>query len=67
MKDCSLHRALSALTHDVLDLAVALRPLPPIQLDRVAENEAKYSPHAEWDDQVQRFRDLMERSTESDG
>lgn len=63
VKDCSRLRALPALAHEILDLAKALRPLPEIEISRVAENAAQYSPHAEWDNDVQRFRDLMKRNT----
>lgn len=63
MKDCSTLRQFPALTHDTLGDSLAERPLPEATINRIAENEAKYSPHDKWDDQVQRFRDLMERST----
>jgi len=63
MKDCSLSRQLPALTHDALADSVAERPLPEVAIERIAESAAHYSPHDKWDDQVQRFRDLMERST----
>jgi hypothetical protein len=54
---------LPSLSHDIGDASKAERPLPQITINRIAEKAANYSPHAEWDNDVQRFRDLMERST----
>ena len=44
------------------DEKLAPRAVTATEIDRIAEKAADYLPDSEWERNVQRFRDLMERS-----
>ena len=55
MKDCSKMREFAKSDEDKAE-----RPKQAVELDRVAEQAARYTPHASWENEINSLYELLE-------